>query len=78
MYIVDKKKQHIYNACMTLKDWLLKNDINQTEFAIMLGISRYHISRIVNGHYMPSRDLAKRIEAHTYGEIKATALLNLI
>lgn len=63
---------------MNLKEWLLKNNISQSEFAKKIGLGhRYHFNKIVQGHLIPSLKLAKKIEDVTEGEIKAVDLLFL-
>jgi len=59
---------------MRLGIYLRKNGITHRTFAEMLDITPNYISLIVGGK-IPSRWLAKRIEAISNGDVKAKSLL---
>ena len=52
-----------------LRRWLADNGITATSAAKDLGISKQHMSNIVNGHSSPSLDLAVSIEKLTGGAV---------
>lgn len=54
-----------------LKRWIDDQGLTQREMAVRLGISEQHMSGILCGRDLPSRDLAFRIEDETEGAVKA-------
>jgi len=61
---------------MELKEYIQKQGtINKA--ALELGISRVHLSHIINGRYNPGAALARRIEKWSRGEVLARELLDL-
>ena len=60
-----------------LEDYLSQRRGRQTRLAKQLGLSSGTLSLIRSGQRRPSPDLAKRIEAATDGEVRATSLLGL-
>ena len=60
---------------MKLKEYLIKNKINQQDFAKRLGIHYMHVNRIVNGRSFPSRKLALKIESLTDKNVSVMELL---
>jgi hypothetical protein len=62
---------------MELKTWLKKNGYTYTQFAIYLGITNFHLGRIIAGKKIPGRELAKKIEYITDGAVEARDLLQL-
>ena len=60
---------------MKLKEWLQKEEISQVDFAKLIGVSQYYLSRIINGKNVPSRKLAMWIELYTKKQVIATELL---
>jgi transcriptional regulator with XRE-family HTH domain len=59
---------------MTLKEYLIRENISQRTFARTLGISNSTVAAISRGK-RPSKKTAKLIEAKTYGKVKASDLL---
>lgn len=45
----------------------------RTSWAVLLGISRSHLSEILNGNRQPSLDLAAKIERLTEGAVMAAS-----
>jgi transcriptional regulator with XRE-family HTH domain len=58
-----------------ISDWLEKNDLTQKELAVGIGISRSYLARIITGDSIPSKRVAKKIEAFTNGEITTEDIL---
>lgn len=56
---------------MDLALWLFKNKILKKDFAKILGVHPFYVSHILSGFRVASENLAKRIEKHTGGEVKA-------
>lgn len=54
---------------MKLKDYLYFNEISITDFAKKVGISRNHMSGIVNGSRLPSESLMINIKLTTKGKV---------
>tara|TARA_R110000868_G_C10970190_1_gene769686 strand:+ start:14233 stop:14529 length:297 start_codon:yes stop_codon:yes gene_type:complete len=54
---------------MKLRDWLLARGILQSEFAIVVQITRSHLSSIVTGARKPGKKTAINIEKATKGEV---------
>jgi transcriptional regulator with XRE-family HTH domain len=61
----------------SLDEYLSKSRGRQTQLARQLGLGAGTLSGIRSGVRRPSTDLAKRIEAATGGEVRATDLLGL-
>ena len=61
---------------MELKDYIKKHG-TITKAARELGVSRVHLSHIINGRYNPGAALARRIEAWSRGAVLARELLKL-
>lgn len=57
---------------MDLRTYLFQNRIKKGLFAEQLGISKAHLSRLVNGR-MPSLTLAIKIEEFTDGAVKTSS-----
>lgn len=55
---------------MHLKKYLKKEKMTGKEFAAMLGISKNHLSKVLNGSRGMSPKLAKIISEITLGEVK--------
>jgi DNA-binding XRE family transcriptional regulator len=55
---------------MTLKEFLRINNITQSEFARLLGVTRAYIHCIIKGHYNPSYALAIRISDYSKGSVQ--------
>lgn len=62
---------------MRLKFWRKAQGMTQADLARRVGLSNVQISHIERGAARPSLEAAKRIEAATGGEVKATELLGL-
>ena len=60
---------------MTLKEYLILNEIPVMQAAKRLQITRKHLSNIMYGRGFPGRHLAKVIELFTKGNIKAETLM---
>ena len=61
------------NADITLAEYLSKRRMTQTEFAALVGINSANISKLCNKRFMPSLNLAARIEVATEGEVKVSS-----
>ena len=61
---------------MKLKIYLMINKIRLGEFSKILGCTREHLSRIINGKIRASKRLAQDIERETHGKIKAQEVLD--
>lgn len=59
---------------MTLKDWMHKEKLNQTEAAKRLGTSQFNISRWLAEKNEPSLRMAIVIERKTRGAVKVADL----
>jgi len=59
---------------MHLKKYLKKEKMTGKEFAAMLGISKNHLSKVLNGARGMSPTLAKTISELTLGEVKFNKL----
>ncbi len=55
---------------MTLKNWLFSKNITQIAFAERLGITKFHLNRIVSGKLRPGKLLREKIELLTKGQVK--------
>jgi|HubBroStandDraft_4_1064222.scaffolds.fasta_scaffold16069_8 hypothetical protein len=60
---------------LTLREYLFINDLNLSQFAEIVGCNRVYLSKIFHGKTRPGRILAKSIEKHTGGKVKAVDLL---
>lgn len=49
----------------TLRDWLKRRSLNQSEAAKLLGFTEVYLSQILNGHRKPALANAVKIEKHT-------------
>lgn len=58
-----------------VKKYLEDNQITQEEFASKIGVSRHHLSAIVNGRSGISKPVAKCIEVVTGGSLTETMML---
>ena len=47
----------------TIKEQLINRNMNQKEFAIRMGMSQKHISRLINGEVQLTIDVALRLES---------------
>lgn len=56
---------------MTLKEWLKGAKMTHEDFAKLVGIDRFRVSRLVNGHMRPNLDLALLIERKTSEKVPA-------
>ncbi len=54
---------------MKLKKYLEKEGLNQSNFAKLVGVSRFHINRLVNLKILPSCKLLKKIDEITKGNV---------
>lgn len=55
---------------MNLKAYLAETGVTSREFAYKLDISERYLSGIITGAHLPSRRLARDIEAATNGKVK--------
>ena len=46
---------------MKLKEYIIEKGMTQVAFASLLGISKYHLNKLVNGERTPSFKLLKKI-----------------
>jgi transcriptional regulator with XRE-family HTH domain len=60
---------------MDLKIYFYKKNILGRDFAKKIGLSHGALSQILNGHRIPHRSTAEKIEVATNGDVKATDLL---
>lgn len=60
---------------MKLKDYLYFSEITITDFAKTVGVSRHHMSGIVNGSRKPSMAVMKNIEYSTQGKVTQEDLI---
>lgn len=49
----------------TLRDWLKRRSLNQSEAAKLLGLNEVYLSQILNGHRKPALANAVKIEKFT-------------
>lgn len=56
---------------MKLKDYLKKNGIKQTWMAEQIDYSATHLTNIINGRFLPSAKLLRKIETFTNGQVTA-------
>jgi len=54
---------------MTLKDWLIQNNLTHEKFAAMCGCTRAAVSRWADGSRVPSPKWLKVIEKKTKGQV---------
>ena len=54
---------------MSLRDWLYFTQINITDLARLLGISRCYLHKIMSGFCVPSDGLTERIYEITMGKV---------
>ena len=62
---------------MKLDKYLKNNEVSQADFARRVGVTRHHISQIVNNLRNPSLELATIIEQATKGEVSMKDLFNV-
>ena len=60
---------------MWIDEWLFKEGMSQTEFAVKVGITREYLGRIILGHVRGSPDVAKKIQEMTNGEVTLEEIL---
>jgi transcriptional regulator with XRE-family HTH domain len=60
---------------MNLRDYLHFERITQADFAKMIGVSRFWMSRVTNGDMPPGKKLAKLIEEKTGGKVTKEEML---
>lgn len=60
---------------MTLKDWIEKRGITQSDFARRVGVQQSTVNKIIHGHRKPSMRVAYAIEVATNGAIKSESWL---
>lgn len=58
---------------MTLSEYLSANSISQVRFAALIGVKQATVSRLARGSFVPSLDLAVRIERETAGQVPASS-----
>ena len=54
-----------------LKKYIEKTNINQSDFAASIGVSRGYVSLLISGQKSPSLELAVKIERETCGYVQA-------
>jgi len=54
---------------MKIKEFLKEKKINQSNFAKLVGISRFHANRLANSKTLPSCKLLKKIDEVTKGKV---------
>ncbi len=58
-----------------LASYLEQTQLTQSDFAAAVGVKQSTISRLKNGRFAPSLELAAKIEKLTKGAVPAAALL---
>jgi len=54
---------------MKLENYLKEHKINQTHFGRFIGVSRFHVNKLVREKRTPSFKLAKKIQEMTNGAV---------
>lgn len=62
---------------MTLRQYLFETRVKQREFADRIGVSESLVSRLKSGSRKPTALVARLIEKHTQGKVRAAVLLGL-
>lgn len=57
--------------CMTLAEYLARNDLKAAELATRIGVSRQALSRYIKGERRPEWTLLRRITEATDGHVTA-------
>ena len=60
---------------MGLDEYLWRNKISRTDFALLIGISRSYLQQILSRKRNPSVKLAKKIEEVTEGKVSKEEML---
>ena len=62
---------------MDLREYIFRNRLTITAMAQQLMVNRNYLARIVNGHLIPSKRLAKDIERCTNQDVKAEEFVKM-
>jgi len=54
---------------MLLSEWIVREGITRSEFAVRVGVSPSVITELCNGGHWLGRSVAQRIERETRGEV---------
>lgn len=73
----------MYNRCgngdrvMMLREYLFKNNLKISEFALIIDYSRNHLNQVVIQNKKPGKKMAKAIEKATEGKVTVKELMSV-